>query len=350
VDDALVLARTTGEHRLEMAALRARGGDAGVGLGLPVDVLAVPLEAGLQLAAGLGDRRAEADFSSRLVILEASRLRLTTALALAERSVARARAADSEEALVLALDGLKTVWHYLGDPDRLRDVVSELEPRLRAGGSTWMLQWTVFESSFVAAAESRWDDARTLVAEALELNRLSGFPAYAGYLRAHDAWFARMAGDLDTARRVGRAAVEASSPVNHPWWYAIAAGLLAATLIETGDRAEGKAIAERGLGAGATAMAGGRLRCLAALAALSADGDVTTQATTLLDGVDCPAGHAWVTGADCYLLLATAARDRDDAAEVARLVEPLREPTARSWAEIRARVDALTPQSRSTTS
>ncbi len=350
VDDALVLARTTGEHRLEMAALRARGGDAGVGLGLPVDVLAVPLEAGLQLAAGLGDRRAEADFSSRLVILEASRLRLTTALALAERSVARARAADSEEALVLALDGLKTVWHYLGDPDRLRDVVSELEPRLRAGGSTWMLQWTVFESSFVAAAESRWDDARTLVAEALELNRLSGFPAYAGYLQAHDAWFARMAGDLDTARRIGRAAVEASSPVNHPWWYAIAAGLLAATLIETGDRAEGKAIAERGLGAGATAMAGGRLRCLAALAALSADGDVTTQATTLLDGVDCPPGQAWVTGADCYLLLAAAARDRDDAAEVARLVEPLREPTARAWAEIRARVDALAPQSRSTTS
>ena len=159
-----------------------------------------------------------------------------------------------------------------------------------------------------------------------------------------------MAGDLDTARRVGRAAVEASSPVNHPWWYAIAAGLLAATLIETGDRAEGKAIAERGLGAGATAMAGGRLRCLAALAALSADGDVTTQATTLLDGVDCPPGQAWVTGADCYLLLAAAARDRGDAAEVARLVEPLREPTARAWAEIRARVDALAPQSRSTTS
>ena len=97
-------------------------------------------------------------------------------------------------------------------------------------------------------------------------------------------------------------------------------------------------------------MAGGRLRCLAALAALSADGDVTTQATTLLDEVDCPPGQAWVTGADCYLLLAAAARDRDDAAEVARLVEPLREPTARAWAEIRARVDALTPQSRSTTS
>ena len=43
----------------------------------------------------LGDRRAEADFSSRLAILDASRLRLTTALGRAERSVARARSAGS---------------------------------------------------------------------------------------------------------------------------------------------------------------------------------------------------------------------------------------------------------------
>ena len=60
--------------------------------------------------------------------------------------------------------------------------------------------------------------------------------------------------------------VEATSPVNHPWWYAIAAGLLAATLVETGDRAEAEAVARRGLAVGETAMAGGRLRCLAAVA------------------------------------------------------------------------------------
>ena len=76
IDAALALARSSGDRRLEMAALRMRGGDAAVGLGLTVDELVSPLEEGLRLAADLGDRRAEADFSSRLAILEASRLRL----------------------------------------------------------------------------------------------------------------------------------------------------------------------------------------------------------------------------------------------------------------------------------
>ena len=301
-DAALALARSTREPRLEMAALRFLGGDAAVGLGLTVDELVHPLEEGLRLAADLGDRRAEADISSRLAILEASRLRLTTALALAERSVARARAADSEDALMLALDGLKSVLAYLGDPEPLGEVVADLEPRVRASGNTWLLQWVVFEKSFVAAAEGRLDDARARVAEAIELNRLSGYPAYAGYLAAHDGWYARLSGDLHAARRIGREAVEATSPVNHPWWYAIAAGLLAATLIETGDPAEAEAVARRGLALGETAMAGGRLRCLAAVAALG-DGEARAEATRLLDEVECPPGHAWVTGADVYLLL-----------------------------------------------
>jgi DNA-binding SARP family transcriptional activator len=303
VDAALALARSSGDHRLEMAALRMRGGDAAVGLGLPVDELVPPLEDGLRIAADLGDRRAEADFSSRLAILDASRLRLATALARAERSVARARGAGSEEALLLALDGLKAVWAYLGDPVRLGEVVAELEPHLRARASTWLLQWTVFESSFVAAGEGRLDDARVRVAEAVELNRLSGYPAYAGYLLAHDGWFARLAGELDVARRVGREAVAATSPVNHPWWYAIASGLLAATLVETGELEEARTVVRRGLAVSDSGTAGGgRLRCLAALAALG-DKPAAAEATRLLDAVECPPGHAWVTGADVYLLL-----------------------------------------------
>ena len=123
VRGALALARNTDDRRLEMAALRFLGGDAAVGLGQSVDELVAPLELGLRLAADLGDRRAEADFTSRLTILEASRLRLTTALERAERGVARARSAGSEDALVLALDGLKTVWSYLGDPEVLGEVV-----------------------------------------------------------------------------------------------------------------------------------------------------------------------------------------------------------------------------------
>jgi DNA-binding SARP family transcriptional activator/alkylated DNA nucleotide flippase Atl1 len=350
VDEALDLARGSGDRRLEMAALRARSADAAVALGLPERELVEPLETGLRLAADLGDRRAEADFSSRLSVLETSRLRLTTALARAEGAVARARAAESDDALVLSLDGLKTVWSNLADPDRLQEVVADLEPRVRARGDTWLLQWVVFEAALVPAARGRFDEARGLVAEALELNRLSGYPAYAGFLLAYDGWFARLAGDLDTARHVGRAAVEATSPVRHPWWYVIANGFLAATLVETGERAEAEVLARRGLAAGDAAAVGGRLRCQAALAAVTGEEQTATEATRLLDAVTCPPGHAWVVGADCYLLLAAAARDRGDAVEAARLVEPLLAATGNAWAEVRARAEAFAPQTRSRTS
>jgi len=172
-----------------------------------------------------------------------------------------------------------------------------------------------------------------VVAEALELNRLSGYPAYASYLQAHDGWFARLAGDLETARRVGREAVEASSPIDHPWWYAIAAGLLAATLLETGDHAEAEAVARRGLATGDLATGGGRLRCLAALAALTGDPALVAEAREALDAIECPPGEAWVTGADVYLLLGS--------------VEPLSRAIDGSWPSLRA---LLAGQSTSSTS
>jgi hypothetical protein len=49
-------------------------------------------------------------------------------------------------------------------------------------------------------------------------------------------------------------------------------------------------------------MAGGRLRCLAALAALG-DADAAAEASRRISEIECPPGHAWVTGADVYLLL-----------------------------------------------
>jgi hypothetical protein len=54
---------------------------------------------------------------------------------------------------------------------------------------------------------------------------------------------------------------------------------------------------------GDVAMAGGRLRCLAALAALTRDDAVVREAGHALDAVECPPGEAWVTGADVYLLM-----------------------------------------------
>lgn len=345
-DAALVLARGTGERRLELAALRARGGDAAVGAQLGADEVSAALEDGQRLAADLGDRRAEADFASRLAVLEASRLRLVDAGARAASALARARAASSPDATMLALDGLKTVAWYLGDARALADAVAQLEPMLRERPDPWLQQWVVFESAFVPAAADRWDEASGAVADALDLNRRSGFPAYAGWLHAYEAWLARLAGDLDRARSVGRRAVEQTSAVDHPWWHSWAAGLLAATLVETGDRAEAQAVARAGLAARSGTARPGRLLCAAALVELT--GEHTSEATAALGRVDCPSGRAWILGADAYLLLARAAASRGDEVEADRLLAPLRAATAESWPSVRRRVDRLeVPQSTS---
>ena len=345
IDEALAWARSTGERRLELAALRARGGDAAVGAQLVGDELLGSLEEGVRLAAELGDRRAEADFGGRMVVLEASRLRLATADQRAQRVLARARAAASEDSVVLALDGLKTVAWYLGDAPALADAVRELEPLLRTRDDAWLIQWVVFESAFVPAAYDRWDEAGSLVAQALDLNARSGFPAYAGYLRAYEGWLARLAGDLDRARHLGRRAVEATSAVDHPWWHSWAAGLLAATLVETGDRAEAETVARAGLAARSGTARPGRRLCAAALAYLTAE---HTRGAGDARRVDCPPGRAWVLGADAYLLLAGAALARGDDAEAMRLVSPLREATAQSWPAVRRRVEALAQSTSST--
>lgn len=339
VDAALALARSSGERRLELAALRARGGDAAIGAQLGANEVSGALEDGQRLAAELGDRRAEADFASRLAVLDASRLRLVEAGTRARSALARARAASSPDGTLLALDGLKTVAWYLGDAPALADALAQLEPLLQERPDPWLRQWVVFESAFVPAAADRWEEASVAMAHALDLNRRSGFPAYAGWLHAYEAWLARLAGDLDRARSVGRWAVEQTSAVDHPWWHSWAVGLLAATLVETGDRAEAQTVARAGLVARSGTARPGRLLCAAALASLT--GERTREATDALDRVDCPPGHAWVLGADAYLLLAGAADARGDEEEAARILRPLHTATRGSWPALRRRVDAL---------
>ncbi len=354
IDESLALARTSGDRRIEMAALRARGGDAPVGLRLPMEEVHARLESGLHLAANLGDRRAEADFTTRLTVLDASRLRLARALSRAEQGLVRARASSSREAVPLALDGVKTALSYLGETARLRAVVSELIPPLREQRSNYLLQWAVFESSFVAAGEGHWDEARSLVEEALEINGRSGFTAYAGYFRAHLGWYERLTGDLDSALALGRAAVAETSPVDHPWWFATTAGLLAGTLIETGDRTEAAALALHGLTvSGSKAPEAWRLRCLAPLAAATdgpAGDEAYAESVRLLDGVECPPGKAWVIGADCYLLVARAAQPRGEAPTATRVLGRLRDAVDQAWDPIRHRVDDELAQSSSATS
>ena len=300
----LALARQHRDRRLEMAALRFLGGDAAVGLGLTVDELVPPLEEGLRLAADLGDRRAEADFSSRLAILEASRLRLTTALARAERSVARAavrRARRTPSSWPSTAS--RRCWPTSATPSRSARWSATSSPASgRAATPGCCSGWCSSRRS-CRRPRAGWTTPGPVVAEALELNRLSGFPAYAGYLAAHDGWYARLSGDLDAARRIGREAVEATSPVEPP--------VVVRHRRRPAGRHPGRDRRPRRGRGRRPARAGGRRdrdgRRAAALPRRrwppSATRDAAAEATRLLDEVECPPGHAWVTGADVYLLL-----------------------------------------------
>ena len=239
IDAALAWARRSGERRLELAALRARGGDAAVGAQLVADDLLGPLEDGVRLAAELGDRRAEADFGTRLAVLEASRLRLTDARRRAEQVLARARAADSEDGVVLALDGAKTVAWYLGDADALADAVEELEPLVRARRDAWLLQWVVFESAFVPAARDRWDEARDRVTRRSTSTVAAASPptpVTSGLTTAGSP------GGRATSTRRPASVVERSRtrrPSTIPGGTPGPAGLLAATLVRAGETDRG---------------------------------------------------------------------------------------------------------------
>jgi tetratricopeptide (TPR) repeat protein len=335
-ETTLATAREVGDRRLEMAAHRTLGGDTAVALRHPPDRWGGHLQAGLAIATALGDRRAEADFRARLCVLDCSRLRLSPARERAEANLERTRGVDDSDALDLALDGVKTVCMYLGDRRRLQQVVDELEPRLRRSRSAWLLHWTLFESCFVHAARGDWSAASARVDAAIDLAHRSGHPAFTGYFLAHRGWFARLAGDLDSAVVDGAAAMEQTSPLEHPWWFATAAGLLATSLVEAGRLDEAAELAQRGLTvAGAGVAEAFALRCLAPLARVTGEESTLLRATEMLDAIEAPPGTAWVTGSDTYLMTAAAWARIGEAERARSVAKPLVTATGSTeWAVI----------------
>ncbi len=350
VDAALTLAHEVGDRRLEMAALRVGTGDIPVALGRPSDELVERLEEGLRVASGLGDRHSEGHFAGRLAAIAASDLRLGPGLETATRNLARCRLSASEDALVIALDGLKTVCFHLGDGEGMAAVVAELDPLLRRRRSTWMLQWATFESSVPPASRGDWDGALARIDEAVALNKATGGPLYGGFFLAYAGLVHRLAGDLDAALDSGERALRRVRGATHPWWSAATAGLHAATLVEAGRLDEAALVARKGLATTSPQTARAwRLCCLAPLAVAGADDESRAEATALLEGVQAPIGSAWLLGADAYLLLARAWADEDpDRAD--SLLAPLQAATTSSWPAVRGRVATALGQSSSATS
>ena len=316
LDAASDAARRAGDRRLQMAALRELGGDVPIALGRRIGESTGALRRGLRLALDCGDAGAEADFRARLAVLATNGLAFGEALDEGRRAVLAARAARDEETLVVGLDGLKTAHAYLGHVAELAGVLDEMEPLVRRRDDRWHLPWAIFEGSFGAIADGRWDEARGRVVEAVEASARSGYPAHATWFVAHLGWVARLQGDLDGALEHGRRAVELAGRAAHSWWSPTARALLATSLLEAGEVPEARSLADDAVAAaGPDAVAACRLRCLAPLAEAEArvavDGAAPPslrEADRLLADITAPPGSAWLLGADAYLCVARAWR------------------------------------------
>jgi DNA-binding SARP family transcriptional activator/tetratricopeptide (TPR) repeat protein len=324
LQQSLAIARDVGDQRLEMLVLRQLGGDVSTALRLHVRHYREHLDAALHLAESLGDHVVEADLLDRMTVLNVNRLRFDDAIACADRARAAADASRDVQAHVLALDGMKSVYAYLGETTELARTTAELEPLLRQRQDLWLLQWTVFESAFVPLAAGRHDRARALMEEALAVNRRSGYLSYQSWFLVHLAWQARLAGDVTRALALGEQSVRAADELTHPWWHAATFAMHAVTLLRTGDAPGATALLERALPvADEAGTEAHRLRCLSALAEATGSLTLLQEADGILTGIQCPAGSAWLLGADTYLCVARSWLARGEPDRARHVLAPL---------------------------
>lgn len=321
---AVRTARRVGDRRLEMIGLRELGGDVPIALGQPIGRCVEHLRGGLAIAESLADRTMEADLLSRLAIVSSSRLKFSTALGYAQRAVQTTRPGNDERALAVALDGVKTSWAYLGEIGRLVPVLDELEPLLHKQNDLWRLQWALFEGAFPAIAAGRWGDAIDRIESAREVNRRSGYGAYAGWFVGNLGWVHQLRGAYRPAIGYGRQAYALTSDANHPWWRVAACAQLAGSLLAAGAEAEAVALLEegcdRGGGEGGAAYL---VRCLGPLAAVTGSRALLEEAGELVAGIETPPGSAWLFGADAYLSVARGWLRHGEPARARTVIAPL---------------------------
>jgi hypothetical protein len=259
------------------------------------------------LATSLSDRTMQADTQAWLAILAANGLRFSESVRYGESAVRAARASGDIEALAAALDGRKTSLAYIGEIAELENVIDELDPLLRRLGDLFRLHWAVFESSFGAIARGDWTTAADRIKAALEVQRQSGYTAYAGWHVAHLGWLARLQGNIDDALELGRRALELCAEAPHVWCTATAGALLGTTLLQIGEREAAARVLKNARAAadqeGADAYV---LRCTAPLAEATGSVDVLLEADALLAGITAPDESAFLAADWCYLAVARA--------------------------------------------
>ncbi len=231
---ALGAARDAGDRTAEMRALRELGGPAALsGDHASISECTGWLRDALRIAGQCGDDRMRASTLAWLGVVATNRLRFAEALTHSRSAVAAARAAADDDALAAGLDGLKNAHAYLGELEPLREVLDELEPLLRRLGNLELLQWTVFESAFLAVGAGDWAVAASRCEEAIRINRRGGPVLHDSWFVAYQGCLARLQGRYDEASELGRGALELATRSPHRWFGPFAAAQLGTTLLET---------------------------------------------------------------------------------------------------------------------
>jgi class 3 adenylate cyclase/tetratricopeptide (TPR) repeat protein len=339
---ALHSARAAGDRRGELSALVAIGGMRSEGL----DEAAGHLRDALPLAEELGDLAATVDVLSRHSILDAVSLRLDSAQERAERAHALAERSGEERLVGRALDAQKLVALLLGDLPALERLAGAAAAIHRRQRDPFFLSWAVLESAYVPLGQGRFDEARALIEEALDLNADLGDNSHRALFLDPLGWLERSRGEYATAAEIGREAHALSRRLAPPDFVAWTAATLGWTLLEAGEPDRAAAVLADGLGVAEKCEAAGQvLRCAGLLAAAEAERGGEDRAAAAADRaelvmrkVSAPPGGAFVFGGHATLAVAEVRLGQGEVAAARRLASPLLDAAARNgWVETEAR-------------
>ena len=282
---------------------------------------------------------ARVDSLSRLAIQYVQQLRLDRALEIGERALALASAGGDPRSADRAKDALKLVAQQLGDVDRLEQLTADLLRSLRERpGDEWYVPWVMLEAGFVPLARGRWDQARELLSEALELTRSRGHRYQEPLFLDALGWLHRAKGDYDPAIELGREAAALGRETGASEWASWAEASLGWTLLEAGRPGDAAECLERGLETAEAANPPAQVtRCVCLLAcarSLLGEGAhadaLARRGAELLGRVTVPLGRAWLFGAHAYLALARVRIEAGDLDGAEAIATPLLDAARRS--------------------
>ena len=308
--ESLERARSSGDGMIEVQSLNDLGWVTRV-QGYE-DAILLHKEA-LRRSEELDEPSAQVTALSRMSMIYLNQLRLDHGHDLAERALAIARAEDDDQMLGSALDCLKLAAHQLGDLDLLERTVAEIVAVHERTNDLYFVQWAYMEGASAPLARGEVDLARTMIDDALDLNRRLGADRITkAMLLEARSWIDRACGDVAAAVSTMQDALEVTGDLDTPEWSAWLGATLGAHLIEQREAEEAISVLETALKASETIRSPNRtFRAASHLAwARSLVGDegesraALTRAEEVLATISAPPGDVFLDGYHSYLAIA----------------------------------------------